>query len=190
MRNPSPFIDSQGYRRIWAPSHPNALITGYICEHRLVMSEHLGRPLRSDELVHHINGNPLDNCLKNLQLTTLEEHPKIHHPRPVQEIILCACGCGKTLEKFDDRGRVRRFIYGHHSRGRTYPFRARTPRVNVGIEEAIMRYQAGEGAPEIAQSFGVSANTIRRHLKQAGIGLRSKSEAIKFYQKRHGPLRK
>ncbi len=30
------------------------------------------------------------------------------------EIIQCACGCGKTLTAFDDRGRRRRFINGHN----------------------------------------------------------------------------
>lgn len=29
------------------------------------------------------------------------------------EIIECACGCGKTLLKYDKRGRGRRFILGH-----------------------------------------------------------------------------
>ncbi len=31
-------------------------------------------------------------------------------------IIECGCGCGGRLEKFDWRGRERRFIHGHHTK--------------------------------------------------------------------------
>ena len=66
--------DKFGYVLIWMPKHPNAKIGGYIHEHRLVMSNHLGRPLESTEYVHHINAIKDDNRLENLELMTKKVH--------------------------------------------------------------------------------------------------------------------
>jgi hypothetical protein len=46
--------------------------------HRAVMSAHLGRPLRRDEHVHHINGDPSDNRVENLRVLSAGDHSRLH----------------------------------------------------------------------------------------------------------------
>lgn len=46
--------------------------------HRVVAEQKIGRPLRSDEIVHHIDGDIHNNRPENLQVMTQREHIEIH----------------------------------------------------------------------------------------------------------------
>jgi hypothetical protein len=67
-------VRKDGYVLVAAPAdHPYPSYTKpsgakYILEHRAVMEAALGRYLRPEEVVHHIDGNPSNNRLDNLRL--------------------------------------------------------------------------------------------------------------------------
>lgn len=49
-------------------------------EHRIVAEQKLGRSLRPGEIVHHIDGNFLNNDPDNLAVMTQSEHIRLHKP--------------------------------------------------------------------------------------------------------------
>lgn len=68
QRPATKWVTKWGYMHVYLPGHPMANSSGAVYEHRLVMAEAIGRPLRKDENVHHVNGDRLDNRIENLEL--------------------------------------------------------------------------------------------------------------------------
>lgn len=46
--------------------------------HRLIVEENIGRKLKPNEIIHHIDGNKLNNNINNLQIMTTSEHSRLH----------------------------------------------------------------------------------------------------------------
>ncbi len=63
-----------GYRHHLVP----ASCKKYVREHRIVAEWMIGRKLRKNEVVHHVNGNGLDNRPINLQVMTISAHVTLH----------------------------------------------------------------------------------------------------------------
>lgn len=55
-----------------------------ILVHRKVMQDHLGRELSSNEIIHHIDGDKLNNSIDNLEIVTRSEHINMHRDELVE----------------------------------------------------------------------------------------------------------
>jgi len=68
---------SKGYVLVKDPSHPRSH-NGYVLEHVLIAEKKLGRPLKTNEVAHHINGIKDDNRPENIEVMTRSAH-SVHH---------------------------------------------------------------------------------------------------------------
>ncbi len=71
-RNTYKILQTSGYTRVFSPNR------SWKYEHRQVVEENLGRELRRDEVVHHMDGNKGNNDFDNLLVTTASDHRKYH----------------------------------------------------------------------------------------------------------------
>lgn len=91
-------LERRGYVFIFAPDHPSKGITKhgpqggtkYMAEHRLVMEKKLGRYLRPEERVHHLNGIKDDNRSENLELW-VHGHPYGQRDADLPHCRTCTC---------------------------------------------------------------------------------------------------
>ena len=62
-------------------------------EHRWLMEQHLGHKLTTNEVVHHINGDPQNNLLGNLEVKLRGEHATKHGTtgRTVVQLVCSFC---------------------------------------------------------------------------------------------------
>lgn len=73
----------RGYKYIIDWNHPHGGQEHKVREHRVIMEKILNRYLNFDEIVHHLNGNKLDNRIENLVIMSRAEHTKLHQKNAV-----------------------------------------------------------------------------------------------------------
>jgi DNA-directed RNA polymerase subunit RPC12/RpoP len=81
-----PSVIISQYRYILTPDHPYCTKKGYVAEHRLVAEKIEERYLSSEEVVHHIDNDRLNNSPQNLRVMTISEHSSMNAFKKEREI--------------------------------------------------------------------------------------------------------
>jgi hypothetical protein len=68
-----------GEKEVWGDGYVYVKTeNGWVAEHKLVAEKMIGRVLNPNEIVHHKNGNTVNNSEGNLLVVTRKEHMEIH----------------------------------------------------------------------------------------------------------------
>jgi uncharacterized Zn-finger protein len=89
-------IDKGGYKIIYVNGKQ-------IRQHRYIVEQYLKRPLTEKEIVHHIDGDPANNNIENLQVMTQAEHVLLHLKDDSKRNIFTCPICGKNFEELWSR---------------------------------------------------------------------------------------
>jgi hypothetical protein len=168
-----------GYRLVYLPNHLSAMTNknwlGYVYEHIAVAEEYLGRKLRDEEVVHHLDLNKANNRIENLLVLERSQHMKLHawldsgaliqvtnEMNGVKSVKSKArkptyCVCGNTLQRKEK-------TYCSITCKTAESRKVIRPDVNqLANDLASMSWV------QVGKKYGVSDNAIRKWAKQYGL---------------------
>lgn len=180
------------YKFIYMPSHPKASSNGCVYEHILIAEQKLGRYLKDNEVVHHIDRNKKNNNPDNLMVfATASDHSAYHAGHPIYEKngvwyaapVYTTCDyCGKKFEKtFTRKGKHVYCSVECANHARRTKQKDNETESRFGKEELLALLIAFDGNfTQAAKSEGVTDNAIRKRCKTAGLSIHSNDYKLCF----------
>lgn len=128
------------------------------------MENHLGRLLNSSEVVHHTNGDILDNSLGNLELCSNRSHSSSHTKKRNKELglSLVPIKCKQCKKVFQPNNGKRQFCSTRCS-ARSQE-KAKWPSDN-----ALKKLVWSIPSTKVAKKIGVSDKAVEKRCKSRGI---------------------
>lgn len=144
-----------------------------VFEHRLVMEKHLGRKLLPNEVIHHKDGDGLNNALENLELMEQSEHQNEHlmdgTSWDVEEAAKLRAD-GWTLEKIATKyGVTWGAIHAAFKRRGISTADRRERPISWDVEAAAKMLAGGASSYAVADAMGVTRPALREALKRRGM---------------------
>ena len=161
-----------GYRIVWCPNHPRATTNGMVYEHILVAEQKIGRLLKPEEVVHHINRNRSDNRPENLIVfATKNDHTAFHHGC---EISFDEDGVARATRK-ERRCPVCGRIISKHAKYCRVCSKTIRNSDSCKVTRDELKYKIRHKSfVSIGEEFGVSDNAIRKWCKKYNLPFRTK----------------
>jgi hypothetical protein len=72
---------NHGYKYVYNPEHPKASKRGEVAEALMVIEYHLGKYLSKGAIIHHVDGNKLNNNPSNLMVCENRGYHRVIHRR-------------------------------------------------------------------------------------------------------------
>ncbi|HHS84302.1 MAG TPA: hypothetical protein ENK38_05155 [Gammaproteobacteria bacterium] len=153
------YIDNKGYSRIGFGGKS-------FLEHRLVIEKSLGRKLLSTEIIHHIDGDKLNNSLCNLEVTNRVDHQRHHRPLSWDvETAKALRNEGLTFDKIGERLGVVRTAICNYFRENGID----SSRKTINKATVAELFSEGLSGYEIGRRLGCSGVQANRIIKKLGL---------------------
>ena len=157
-----------GYEEVYIPGHPAARNNGCVLKQRIIAEEKLGRYLQPNEVVHHKDGNRLNNHPDNLMVfCNQESHARFHSGLYNQ--LVCANGVYTCLPIVKECPTCRRQFNLTYSE-QTYCSNGCRNLNNRKVKNRPSREELEKliktyGYASVGRMYGVSGNAVKKWLK-------------------------